>query len=62
MEDKTIESHPRFRFTSTHERKVYTDYGKKNIKFTLDEKRLYNKYTHETLPFGFEAEGCYPLN
>ena len=32
MDDKTITSHPRFRFKSTLERKVYTVTDKKNIK------------------------------
>ena len=54
MEEEVIESHERFRFKSTYERKVYTVQEKKKIRFTLDEKRLYNKYTYETLPFGFE--------
>ena len=54
MEEEVIESHERFRFKSTYERKVYTVPDKKKIRFTLDEKRLYNKYTYETLPFGFE--------
>ena len=54
MKNVVIESHPRFRFTSTYERKVYTVYDSKKIRFTLDEKRAYNKYTYQTLPFGYQ--------
>ena len=56
MLNDTIESHTRYRFKTTHERKVYTVHESKNIKFTLDQKRLYNRDTFETLRFGFELD------
>ena len=59
MKEEAIESHPRYGFESTHERKRIHGTRKQNIKCTLDENRINIKYAYATLPFGYEDASVY---